>query len=89
MNREVLSKYDIMIVGEILFVIFEIVKLYVEYDRNEFNMFFYFEYMDMDCEGSKWNVKFWKLIDLKKIMYKWYLVLKDKGWNLFYFNNYD
>ncbi len=89
MNRLVLSKYDIMTVGETPFVTPEIAKLYVEYDRNELNMLFHFEHMDMDCSGSKWNIKPWKLTDLKKIMYKWYLALKDKGWNSLYLNNHD
>lgn len=89
MNKEVLSKYDIMTVGETPFVTPEIAKLYVEYDRNELNMLFHFELMDIDCGNSKWDIKPWKLTDFKKIMYKWYLALKDKGWNSLYLNNHD
>ncbi|MDI3310398.1 MAG: alpha-glucosidase [Thermoanaerobacterium sp.] len=89
MNKEVLSKYGIMTVGETPFVTPEIAKLYVENDRSELNMLFHFELMDIDCGNSKWDIKPWKLTDFKKIMYKWYLTLKDKGWNSLYLNNHD
>lgn len=89
MNKEVLSKYDIMTVGETPFVTPEIAKLYVDDDRNELNMVFHFELMGIDNGNSKWDIKPWNITDFKKIMYKWYIALKEKGWNSLYLNNHD
>lgn len=90
MNKEVLSKYDIMTVGETPGVDTEAAKLYVNEDRNELNMLFQFELMDIDSgEGGKWNLKPWKLTTFKNIMYKWYEGLKEKGWNSLFMNNHD
>lgn len=89
MNREVLSKYDIMTVGETPGVNPEIAKNYVNEDRNELNMVFQFELMDIDSGEDKWDLRPWKLTTLKGIMYKWYEGLKDKGWNSLFLNNHD
>ncbi|WP_026884763.1 glycoside hydrolase family 13 protein [Clostridium akagii] len=90
MNRKVLSKYDIMTVGETPGITPEIAQLYVNEDRNELNMLFQFELMDIDSgDGGKWDVTAWKLTTFKNIMYKWYDALKDKGWNSLFLNNHD
>lgn len=90
MNRKVLSKYDIMTVGETPGITPEIAQLYVNEDRNELNMLFQIELMDIDSgDGGKWDVTAWKLTTFKKIMYKWYDALKDKGWNSLFLNNHD
>jgi len=90
MNREVLSKYDIMTVGEAPGVDPETAKPYVNEDRNELNMLFQFELMGIDAgRGGKFDVQPWKLTTLKKIMYKWYEGLKEKGWDSLYLNNHD
>ena len=90
MNREVLSKYDIMTVGETPGVDPSAAKLYVNKDRNELNMLFQFELMEIDAgPGGKFDVKPWKLTNFKKIMIKWYEGLKESGWNSLYLNNHD
>ncbi|MDF2503153.1 alpha-glucosidase [Clostridium sp.] len=90
MNKEVLSKYDIMTVGETPGVNPEIAKLYVNNNRNELNMLFQFELMDIDSGvKDKWDIAPWKLTTFKAIMYKWYVGLKDKGWNSLFLNNHD
>ncbi|WP_340393435.1 alpha-glucosidase [Paenibacillus sp. FSL E2-0190] len=90
MNREVLSKYDIMTVGETVNVTPEEASLYVSEDRNELNMVFHFELMDVDSgPGGKWNVQPWKLADIKSIISKWQIALDGKGWNSLYMNNHD
>lgn len=89
MNQEVLSKYDIMTVGETPGVNPETAKLYVNNDRHELNMLFQFELMDIDSGMDKWDIKPWKLTKFKEIMYKWYEGLKEKGWNSVYLNNHD
>ncbi|MFA9397962.1 MAG: alpha-glucosidase [Clostridiaceae bacterium] len=89
MNREVLSKYDIMTVGETPGVNPETAKLYVNEDRKELNMLFQFELMDIDSGNEKWDLKPWKLTTFKNIMYKWYEALKEQGWNSLFLNNHD
>lgn len=48
MNKEVLSKYDIMTVGETAGVTIDEAKKYAGFDSNELNMVFQFEHMDLD-----------------------------------------
>lgn len=90
MNERVLRKYDIMTVGETGGVTPEIAALYVGEDRNELNMVFQFELMDLDSgpEG-KWDIAHWKLTEIKKIMSKWQTELYGRGWNSLYLNNHD
>ena len=89
MNKEVLSKYDIMTVGEAPGVTPEIGDLYVGEDRHELNMLFQFEHVDVGTGTSKWDVRPWKLTQFKKIMSKWQEELNGKGWNSLYLNNHD
>lgn len=90
MNREVLSRYDIMTVGETPGVTPEEAARYVGEDRGELNMVFQFELMDIDSgPGGKWDVAPWKLTDFKRIMSKWQTQLHGKGWNSLYLNNHD
>ncbi|MBE3554695.1 MAG: alpha-glucosidase [Thermicanus sp.] len=89
MSEKVLSHYDLITVGEAPGVTPEEAKLYVGEDRGELQMVFQFEHMDLDSEGSKWNIKPWKLTDLKKVMSKWQKELDGIGWNSLYLNNHD
>ena len=90
MNKKVLSKYDIMSVRETPGTTPEIALKYVDKDRNELNMVFHFELMDVDhAPINKWKHKEWKLTELKKIFTRWYEVLKEKDWNTLYMNNHD
>ncbi|MFX0560208.1 alpha-glucosidase [Tepidibacillus infernus] len=90
MNREVLSKYDIMTVGETPGVTPQDAVLYTGEDRHELNMVFQFELMDVDSgPNGKWDLKSWKLTEIKRIMSKWQNELNGKGWNSLYMNNHD
>jgi len=90
MNKKVLSKYDIMTVGETPGTPPQIAAKYVNRDRHELNMVFNFELMEIDHDPiNKWRSKEWKLTELKKIFTKWYEGLKEKGWNTLYMNNHD
>ncbi|MCM1988592.1 glycoside hydrolase family 13 protein [Oceanirhabdus seepicola] len=89
MNKEVLSKYDVMTVGECPGVSPDMAKEYVGENRNEMNMLFQFEHMGIDTDGPKWNYKHWKLPEFKTIMTKWQVELEDDGWNSLYLNNHD
>lgn len=90
MNREVLSKYEVMTVGEMPGVTVEQAKLYTGEDRNELQMVFQFEHMDVDSgPGGKWDVKPWTLDGLRSILHKWQVGLENVGWNSLYLNNHD
>jgi len=90
MNKKVLSKYDIMTVGETPGTTPQIAAKYVNRDRHELDMVFHFELMEIDHDPiNKWKPKEWKLTELKKIFTKWYEGLKEKGWNTLYMNNHD
>ena len=90
MNQEVLSKYPIMTVGEMPGTTPGDAILYTNPDRNEVNMIFTFEHMDLDsAPGGKWNLKPLNLVDLKENLTKWQTALHNKGWNSLYWNNHD
>lgn len=89
MNREVLSRYDIMTVGETPGVTPDEAAKYVGEDREELNMVFQFELMDIDSGYGKWDVRPWHLRDFKRIMSKWQTGLAGRGWNSLYLNNHD
>lgn len=90
MNQEVLSKYDIMTVGEMPGVNVEEAKKYTGSHRNELQMVFTFEHMGLDAgEGGKWDLKPLKLTDLKENLSKWQTGLHGTGWNSLYWNNHD
>lgn len=90
MHREVLSHYNVMTVGETLSVTPGQALQYVGFDRLELNMVFQFELMDIDSgAGGKWDIRPWRLSDLKRIMTKWQVALHGKGWNSLYLNNHD
>ncbi|MCI0764455.1 alpha-glucosidase [Bacillus sp. TL12] len=90
MNQEVLSKYDIMTVGEMPGVTTEEAKLYTAEERHELQMVFQFEHMDLDSgKGGKWDVKPCSLLTLKQNLTKWQKALEQTGWNSLYWNNHD
>lgn len=90
MNKEVLSKYDMMTVGECPGASTEDAARYANHEGTELNMIFTFEHMDLDSgPGGKWDVKPWTLEDLKRVMSKWQKDLEGKGWNSLYLNNHD
>lgn len=90
MNERVLRQYDILTVGEMPGASTDDAFLYTDEERNELNMVFTFEHMDLDSgPGGKWDVQPLKLPDLKKNLAKWQHALMDKGWNSLYWNNHD
>lgn len=90
MNEETLSHYDAMSVGEMPGVTPEEAVRFTDPDNREVNMVFQFESMDIDSgEGGKWNVKPWRLADLKAVTSKWQYGLNGRGWNSLYLNNHD
>lgn len=90
MNQQVLSKYDIMTVGETPGVTPQEAALYTGEDRDELNMVFQFEHMGLDSgPNGKWDLKPWMLADLKAVMTTWQKGLHGRGWNSLYLNNHD
>ncbi|AWX45637.1 Oligo-1,6-glucosidase [Flagellimonas maritima] len=92
MNREVLSKYDIMTVGETPGVARDQALLFVDEEREELNMFFHFELMSLDRDGDEvfWMRKdSWKLTEFKKIHSDWDKIFADKGWGSMFLGNHD
>ena len=93
MNREVLSKYPVMTVGETPCVSVEDAALYTGFDRHELQMVFQFEHMDVDASADgatgKWSDTRFNLVDLKKVLTHWQTGLHGRGWNSLYWNNHD
>ncbi len=89
MNEKVLSKYDIMTVGETGGVTTELAKQYAGEDTHELNMVFQFEHVEGDGKYGKWTDEKIPLITLKKIMSRWQCELYGKAWNSLFWDNHD
>ena len=90
MNREVLSKYDVMTVGETSGVTIEEAQKYAGNDRNELNMVFQFEHVESsDKDYGKWTTAKYDFKEFKKIMIKWQEELQGKAWNSLFLGNHD
>ncbi|WLD92803.1 alpha-glucosidase [Alkalihalobacillus sp. AL-G] len=91
MNEKVLSKYDVMTVGETPSATTETAQFYTGPGRNELDMVFTFEHMSLDeVKGKgKWALKPLDLVDLKNVLSKWQTELYQNGWNSLYWNNHD
>ena len=93
MNQEVLSKYDCMTVGEAPGSTPEVARLFTDPTREELNMIFTFEHMNIDrilgSVNRKWALKPFDLRDLKRVMSEWQTKLYGRGWNALYFENHD
>lgn len=90
MNEKVLSKYDLITVGECAGVTVEEAKKYASESGKELNMVFQFEHMDLDGgETFKWNERKIRLTELKEVLTKWQTELEGKAWNSLYWCNHD
>ncbi len=92
MNQQVLSKYDIMTVGEAPGITLDKALDFVDEDREELNMFFHFDLMSLDRDGHEvfWMQKEkWKLTEFKKIHSDWDAVFAKKGWGSIFLSNHD
>ncbi len=91
MNREVLSKYDIMTVGEAPHTSAEEAVPYTAADRGELNMVFHFDHMHLDYdENGKYAKTRVNLVDLKQVMTTWQEKMQEcGGWNSLYWSNHD
>lgn len=89
MNEQVLSKYDIMTVGETSGVTVEQAKLYAGEDAHELNMVFQFEHVDVHGKYGKWTDEKMPLSTLKETLSRWQTQLYGKAWNSLFWDNHD
>lgn len=90
MNERVLSKYDIMTVGEGLGLNVEQAREITDEKARELNMMFTFEHTTVEAgNGEKWTDERFKLVKLKEILAKWQNGLCRTGWNSLYWDNHD
>ena len=90
MNQRVLSKYDIMTVGECAGVTIEHAKKYANAEGTELNMVFQFEHVGLDAGlENKWHKDKIKLPELKENLTKWQKELDQVAWNSIFFCNHD
>ena len=93
MNREVLSHYDVMTVGEMPSSTPEDAVKYTGLNSHELNMVFQFQHVTLspnpDKRLAKWNDQPVKLTELKQALGRWQKALDGKGWNSLYWNNHD
>lgn len=90
MNELVLSRYDIMTVGECPGVTVEEAKKYAGADCHELNMVFQFEHTSLtDGPYGKWTDKRTYLPDLKRVFDRWQNELRDVAWNCLFWGNHD
>lgn len=89
MNERVLSRYDLMTVGETSGVTVEEALKYAGEDERELNMVFQFEHVDLGNRNGKWNRNPVSLVEFKQVMTKWQTCLKGKAWNSLFLENHD
>lgn len=90
LNREVLSQYDIMTVGEGPGISLEHGLDYVGEDRNELNMVFHFDHMFMNMgPGGRFDPLPIDFQEFKDVFNRWDQQLKGKGWGSIFLGNHD
>lgn len=90
MNEKVLRHYDIMTVGEAVGVPKDQANLYVGENRNELNMIFHFEHMNMDAgPGGRFDPIENDFIRFKNIFTEWDEAVSGEGWNSIFLDNHD
>ncbi len=93
MNQRVLSKYDIMTVGEAAGVTIDEAQKYANSDGTELGMVFHFEHVDGSANSDpvigKWTVNPPRLSYVRKILNKWQVELEGKAWGSLYWDNHD
>lgn len=87
MNREVLSAYDVIVIGETPHTTTKQAEKYIDPERHEIDMVFQFEHMHVDygAYGRYSDVTF-KMSDLRNSFAKWQNSLP---WNSNYLSNHD
>ncbi|MDT7581025.1 MAG: oligo,6-glucosidase [Pseudonocardiales bacterium] len=96
MHREVFAGRDaalpareFLTVGEMPGVTVEQAVLFTDPARAEVDMVFQFEHVSLDQGVDKWDVRPFRLRDLKASFGRWQAGLAERGWNSLYWNNHD
>ena len=84
MNREVISKYDIMTVAEGAGSTLKDAMNLVDPDRHELNMAYHFEGMDVGHFDPNYS-----LLEFKRVYSKWDSAFTEKGWVSIFLANHD
>ncbi|GAA0940517.1 glycoside hydrolase family 13 protein [Virgisporangium aurantiacum] len=79
----------LLTVGEMPGVTLEQAVEFTAPDRREVDMVFQFEHVGLDQGASKWDIRPFRLHDLKATFGRWQAGLADAGWNSLYWNNHD
>ncbi|MGL5042145.1 MAG: glycoside hydrolase family 13 protein [Culicoidibacterales bacterium] len=94
-HQKVLTKGNIMTVGEASTAGVEAALAYSAPNNKEFDMIISFQHMSLDYDHSKthvppkWTQKKMDLLEFKAVMENWQQSLHGKGWNTLYWNNHD
>jgi oligo-1,6-glucosidase len=91
MNKEVLSKYDIMTLAEGAGTTKTTAMNFVDPNRHELDMSYHFDGVSLGYVPGyfkKINPN-WSLVDFKNIYSGWDSVFADKGWGTIYLGNHD
>ncbi len=92
MNKQVLSKYDVMSVAEGIGVTTADALDFVDSSRHELNMLYHFEGVGLGYLPNKFKTpdpKGYSLVEFKKIYSRWDSVFEEKGWGTIYLGNHD
>ncbi|MBL7745545.1 MAG: alpha-glucosidase [Chitinophagaceae bacterium] len=92
MNKEVLSKYDVMTLAEGAGTTKATMMNFVDPDRHELNMAYHFDGVSLGYlpnEFKQMDPNGYKLTEFKKIYSDWDSVFAGKGWGTIYLGNHD
>ena len=92
MNKEVLSKYDVMTLAEGAGTTKATAMKLVDPDRHELDMSYHFEGVSLGYlpnEFKQMDPNGYKLTEFKKIYSDWDSVFANKGWGTIYLGNHD
>ena len=96
MHREVFTgrpdqpdRAVLLTVGEMPGVTVEEAVLFTDPARAEVDMVFQFEHVVLDWGASKWDLRPFRLRDLKASFGRWQAGLAERGWNSLYWDNHD
>jgi oligo-1,6-glucosidase len=92
MNKEVLSRYDIMTVAEGAGVSYKEVMDFVDPGRHELDMAYHFDGMNVGYLPNQFKVmdpNGYSLMEFKQVYSLWDSVFSEKGWGTIYLGNHD
>jgi oligo-1,6-glucosidase len=87
MHSEALSHYDTMTVGEALGISLQQTPLMVDERRNELNMIFNFDIVNLERNGRV--LRHWTLPELKAVYDRQTAALDAHSWNTIFLSNHD